>query len=218
MPDIFNASKPKKTSPTPAKSERKDGKLPAIDRIKSNIAHKSRSFASFVGLPRGLKFDTQEDEEQIILLLRRHPITNIPWMLLLVVMVVVPFIVFPTFFANWLPFRFQIVVFCFWYLFAFAYGFQQFLSWYFNVDIITNERIVSFAFPNILYREINQCRLTQVEDTSVKVGSFIRSLFDFGDIAIQTAGEVPNIFIDAVPHPTDVVEVLNELLDDIHPN
>jgi len=216
VPDIFNASKPKKDQ---SQAKKQTAVLAdKLERIKENISHKSRSFSSFIGLPNGLKFDTQEDEEQIILLLRRHPITNIPWILLLVLLVFIPIIVFPVFFSTWLPMRFQIIVFLFWYLFTFAYGFQQFLSWYFNVDIITNERIVSIVFLNILYREINQCRLTQVEDSSVKIGSFIRSLFDFGDIAIQTAGEVPNISIDAVPHPTEVVEVLNELLDDIHPN
>lgn len=38
-----------------------------------------RPLASFLMRPHGVSFETREDEEQIILFLRKHFVTNIPW-------------------------------------------------------------------------------------------------------------------------------------------
>jgi hypothetical protein len=213
MPDIFNA---KDKQPTVTKTKQVS---PIMDKIKTlgqSLSTKSRAGSAFISSPKNLKFETQEPDEKIILLLRRHPLTNIPWILLVIFMALIPPFVFQIFIANILPLRFQIIIMLAWYLLTFAVGFQNFLSWYFNVDVITDERVVSIGFPNILYREISQARLGQIEDITVTVGGFIRSLFDYGNVLVQTAGEIQDIVFDAIPHPADVAEVLNELLDKTH--
>ena len=42
-------------------------------------------------------------------------------------------------------------------------------------------------------------------------GGVARAWFDFGDVAMQTAGEQRKFTIDAVPEPNRVVKILNEL-------
>ena len=210
MPDIFNAKQNNQNQSTP------NPKTSVVDIIKTlsqTLTTKSRAGSAFISSPEKLTFETQEPDEKIILLLRRHPLTNIPWILLVIFMASVPPLIFQIFISNILPLRFQFIIYLVWYLLTFAVGFQNFLSWYFNVDIITDQRVVHIGFPNILYREINQARLTQIEDISVKVGGFIRSLFDYGDVLVQTAGEIQDIVFDAIPHPADVAEALNELLE-----
>jgi hypothetical protein len=209
VPDIFNASTDKKI---PTETSMPKSPPVEIDKIKTEISNKSRAFASFLTFPFKVKFETQEDDEKIILLLRRHPLTNVPWLLLVVIMAIAPVIVGQVLTINLIPFRFQFITVIMWYLLTFAIAFQNFLSWDFNVDLVTDQRVVHIGFPNILYREINQARLEQIQETSVKVGGFIRSLFDYGDVLVQTASEIPDILFDAIPHPAEVGELLNEIV------
>jgi len=191
MPDIFVAKKkPVKTSPP----------------------QKTNALAAFIKKPKNINFETQEKKEEIVLFLRRHWITNVPWVLVIVLMLVAP--VFLRFFPllDFLPGRFQFITLIGWYLLTTAVVFEKFLSWLFNVNIITDERIVDIDFPSLLYREISSAKIDQVQDISTKVGGFIRSLFNYGDVLIQTAGTEPEICFEAVPRPGQVAKILNQMM------
>ena len=203
MPDIFIAPNAKD-----AKKKRKKRKK------KRKIIKKepTSSLASFVPRPDNVCFETQEKKERIVLLLRRHVITNIPWVLLALLMVLTPWVVGGVISFDFVPFRYQLMSLIGWYLLTFAFVFERFLSWLFNVNILTDERVVDIDFPTILYREISSTKTDQIQDVSVKVGGFIRSLFDYGDVLIQTAGTVPEICFEAVPYPSRVAEIINDLI------
>jgi hypothetical protein len=46
---------------------------------------------------------------------------------------------------------------------------------------------------------------------TVKMGGVIRTMFNYGDVIIQTAAEIPQIEFHAVPHPDRVAAILREL-------
>lgn len=202
MPDIYVA---------PAK-RRKDRKTKKPKKEAVIRERPTSSLAAFVPRPDKVRFETQEKKEKIVLLLRRHVITNVPWVLLALLMVLVPWIVKLFISFDFIPFRYQLMSLIGWYLLTFAFVFERFLSWLFNVNILTDERVVDIDFPTILYREISSTKTDQIQDVSVKIGGFIRSLFDYGEILIQTAGTIPEICFEAVPHPTRVAEIINDLI------
>jgi len=197
MVDIYIAPKEKK----PAKKIKKPTKQRATSPL-----------AAFVAKPKNLRFETQEKKEKIILLLRRHLITNIPWLVITLALVFAPLVIIRMTPLGFLPGPYRLIITLVWYLLTFAFAFEKFLSWFFNVNIITDERIVDIDFPSILYKDISETKIDQIQDVSVKVGGFIRSLFNFGDVAIQTAGAVPEIRFEAVPNPEQVSRILNELI------
>jgi hypothetical protein len=43
------------------------------------------------------------------------------------------------------------------------------------------------------------------------MGGVVRTIFNYGDVLIQTASEVPNFEFLAVPKPDQVVKVLQDL-------
>jgi hypothetical protein len=47
--------------------------------------------------PKGVRFETQEEKEEVILFLRQHFIVNVPWILTALVLIFSPTIVFPLF-------------------------------------------------------------------------------------------------------------------------
>ena len=64
----------------------------------------------------------------------------------------------------------------------------------------------------MLYRDITEAKIDKIQDVNIKTGGYIRSLFNFGDVLIQTAGAIPEICFEDVPDPQRVSQVINQLL------
>lgn len=201
MPDVFVA-KNKEKEP---KQEKKVTE--AFFRKRT-----TNPLAAFVVRPKGINFENQEKGEKIILILRRHWLTNLPWLLITGLMILAPIILryFPL--LDFLPPRFQVVSVFIWYLLTLAFVFEQFLSWFFNVNIVTDERIVDMDFYSLIYKEISHCKIDRVQDVTYKMGGVIRTLFNYGDVLIQTAADRPVFEFQAVPRPALVVKKLNDLI------
>lgn len=167
--------------------------------------------SAFCYYPKKVNFINQDPEEEIILLLRKHPITNVGWILTAIGLAILPAFlsVFPFFEA--LPFGFRIISTIVWYMIVFAFVLEEYLSWFFNVNIITDERIIEIDFLNLIYRELTDADIDNIEDVTVKVGGGIRTFANFGDVEIQTAAEIVQITFEAVPRPDVVTKVLREL-------
>jgi uncharacterized membrane protein YdbT with pleckstrin-like domain len=210
MPDIF-ISKDK------VEEEKKEHPREVLEHLPRGRArhqlpgHRHNPLSSFFYFPDGVRFVAQDPEEKIVLLLRKHPITNIPWIVITIFMLFAPAVLsfFPI--IEFLPERFQFVTVLGWYAITVAFAFEKFLSWFFNVYVITDERIFDVDFVNLVYREIAEANIDQIQDVNVKVGSAIRTVFNYGDILIQTASAQPNIEFEACPNPDRVAQVIREL-------
>jgi membrane protein YdbS with pleckstrin-like domain len=179
------------------------------DELFENSSSKSLTFATF---PDQVTFETQEIKEEIILLLRRHAITNVGWLFLVFVMLILPFgaFAFPPF--EILPPNFKIMTIVLWYLFTAAVVFENFLSWYFNVYIITDERLVDVDFFSLIYKRISETKIDKIQDVSYSQGGFMQSFFNYGKILIQTAAEQQEFEFEAVPQPARVTKIINQLI------
>jgi hypothetical protein len=173
--------------------------------------HTNNPLSAFCYFPDHVKFVGTDSEERIVLLLRKHAITNIPWIFLSIILFFTPIVGLMFGFLITAPINFLTVGLIFWYLITLAFTFEKFLAWYFNVYIITDERVFDVDFLNLVYRELTDANIDQIQDVTVRVGSVIRTVFDYGDIIIQTAAQIPQIEFDAVPHPDRVAEILREL-------
>lgn len=201
MPDIFVGST-EKNKPAPSKK---------IETRKIILKHPLGFFSAFALNPHQLRYEAQEADEKIVLFLRRHFFTNVSWLLVSFCLVLVPLFAFSFSSFNFIPLGFRFMGLIGWYLLTFAFAFERFLSWFFNVNIVTNQRIIDVNFPNILYKDISETKLENVQDISSKTGGFIRSFLNYGDVLIQTAGALPELNFEAVPRPDKVTEVINDL-------
>jgi hypothetical protein len=201
MPELFSSSKNEVKKPI-TKKKPLYKELPMQER---------RPLSSFLMRPDGVHFETKEEEEEIILFLRKHWVTNIPWMFISILMFATPLVVSSFGILDPVPSNFRFVFYMIWYLVSMAYSLESFLTWFFNVYIITDERIVDVDFYNLTYKEVSDANLDKIEDVTYKMGGVIRTLFNFGDVLIQTAAEVTNFDFLAVPYPDKVVKVLQDL-------
>jgi len=167
--------------------------------------------AAYCYNPTHVHFIGADRDEKVHLLLRRHPITNVPWILssILLIFLPLPLVYFPL--LTFMPERFVIVTILFWYLATSAYILERFITWFFNVYIVTDERVFDVDFHNLVYREISDANIDAIQDVTVIIGSVIRTTLDYGDVVIQTSAEIPQIEFQAVPHPDQVAQVLRDL-------
>ncbi len=216
MPDVFNTSlnkhqtsthkAVKKTATESNSSQKKTTKQTSIDDKPSN-----NPLGAYLYRPDKVSFINEDPEEKVILLLRKHPITNLRWLTLSFIMLIAPAFLSVLSLFEFIPESFQLILLLLWYMITTAFIFEQFLSWFFHVNIITDERIVEVDFINLLYREITDANIDKIEDVTVEIGGAVRTFLNYGNVVIQTASEVPRINFEAVPHPDKVSRVLREL-------
>ncbi len=180
-----------------------------VDQITGKSGH---PFSAFLPRPKHLSFEGQYDNEEIILLLRKHLITQINWVLAIIAMILAPLVLMGFPLIDFLPSRFQFVVILMWYLLVFAFFLESFLGWYFHVFILTDKRVVDIDFYNLIYREVSVASIEKIEDVTVKVGGVIQTIFDFGIVVIQTAAQMSQLEFEYVPQPGKVSEVLKQLI------
>lgn len=197
MPDIFINPEGEEQEKKPQKH-----KLPG---------HSHNPLSSYCYYPDNIDFETKEKEERVVLFLRQHPIILLPRILVVLLMIFAPGVlgVFPL--LSFLPANFKVISVLGWYLVTTAFALESFLTWFFNVYILTDERIVDIDFVNLIYKEVSDANIDKIQDVTYKMGGAIRTVFNYGDVFIQTASEVPNFEFLAVPKPDEVAKILQNL-------
>jgi hypothetical protein len=173
---------------------------------------------SFAVNPAHLRFETQEKTEKVILFLRQHFIVNVPWIVGTTLLFIAPTVIFPILFRALslnmaFPAAYYVVGTMFWYLATFGFALSSFIGWFFNIYIVTNERIVDIDFFYLLYKKFSQAELTKIQDINYTSGGILAAMFNFGNIVVETAGEAPNIDLELIPFPEKVVETIRGLME-----
>ncbi|TSC65718.1 MAG: hypothetical protein CEO21_350 [Microgenomates group bacterium Gr01-1014_80] len=176
-------------------------------------------FPAYVENPANCRFEGQDVDEKIFLLLRAHPITNLKWIIPAVLIFFIPFALPPILislgFEELLSFpaaylsAFIVIN----YLLVLVITFEGFLYWYFNVYLVTAKNIVDVDFHSILFKNIDLAPLANVEDTSSSMAGILSSIFNYGNVVVQTAGAAENIDFRDVPNPHRVSDFI---LDQAH--
>lgn len=174
--------------------------------------------SSFCQNPKNVSFQTQKEQETIILFLRSHAITNLSWLLITFILIVLPPIIL-TFLSNsgfnFLLFpsagRFMTVFSLFYYLLVSSYVFISFLHWFYNVFMVTSERVVDIDYSDIVIHNIAVTSLSHVQDVNYTQSGFIPTFFNYGDLFVQTAGNEMNFEALSIPKPREATDIIGEL-------
>lgn len=176
--------------------------------------------AAFAVNPADVRFETQEKDEEVVLFLRQHPIVNVPWIAITIALVLGPPVLFPLFLPRLpvpLPPAYLLVGTLAWYVGTAGFALFHFLHWFFNIYIVTNERIIDIDFQYLLFKRFSQAELGRIQDITYASGGIFATVFRYGNVYVQTAAEVPNIEFLAVPRPDEVVERIRSLTEDTAP-
>lgn len=165
-------------------------------------------------------FPNQRNDEKIFIYSKRHIIDYLFFIIVLSFLALLPVIVLPLTIGNFIATGFLSDVYArdttallvaSYYLILEIVFLTSWILYYFNAIVVTDERVVEIRQIGLFSREINELTYEQIEDVTCKVGGFLNTLFEVGDIEIQTAGPERNFIIKEVPKPYVTVEIILEL-------
>lgn len=226
MPDIFigdNSAPIKEDAPaeeTPEKVPQADGAKKTQEASKIPPKHNhTHFFAAYCEKPPTVDFKEKLENEELLLLLRKHFVTNIPWILKAIFLALVPPVLGilnsgGLINLDFLPGNYFTMLVVFYYLIIFGYIFTSYLTWFYNISLVTTQRIIDIDFSSIVFENVAATKLSQVEDVSYSQIGVIRSVFDYGNVLVQTAAHVDEFEFKAVPHPEKVITIINDLIGD----
>jgi uncharacterized membrane protein YdbT with pleckstrin-like domain len=141
------------------------------------------------------RFPGQRDHEEIFTVIHRH------WFNILSHFVTILLLGFGTLFffflspvvTEWMGWELSLSLISFitstMLLFLWVYAFFIWIDYYFDVWVITDERILNIEQRGLFTRVISEVNLEKVQDVTTKVGGFFPTILNYGDIFIQTAGQ-----------------------------
>ena len=209
-PEKIKPQFPSKTK-TPLRHKPKTSSANYAQRVYDLLGHTKTPFSSFLVRPKFLSFREIDEQEEIYLAMRAHWFTNVRWVFTTILMLLVPIALnYFSYFHN-LPLKYQFILTLYWYCFTFIFAFEKFLFWYFNIFLVTNERVVDIDFINMFNKHFAEADLNVIQDVSSSVRGIFGTIFNFGDVLIQTASEINQISFDKIPNPEKVIKLLRDL-------
>ncbi len=212
MPTLFDSAT--NANPAPAVPKPSANTSPALSSEHTPMT----PLTSFAVHPDSVRFETQEEKETVVLFLRQHFIVNVPWILIAFLIAIAPTVIFPIV-IHILPVSFSIPVgyivvgTALWYVATFGFVLAKFLGWFFNIYIVTNERVIDIDFFYLLYKKFSEAELNKIQDISFTSGGIFAAIFNYGNVKIETAGEAPNLEFEMIPYPERVVETIRSLTE-----
>ena len=87
------------------------------------------------------------------------------------------------------------------------------LKWYYTVNIVTDQRIVVIKMDNAFYHSYAEAQLEKIEDVTHTNIGVLGTVFDVGDVHIDTAGHGVDFHLRMLPRPRELQDVINDLLE-----
>lgn len=93
-------------------------------------------------------------------------------------------------------------------IFIWMFYFLRWTDYYLDVWLITNKRIIDIEQRGIFRRKVTSITYDRIQDVTVVTDGVIQTLFHFGKIHLQTAGERRKIILRDAPMPEEVKKII----------
>jgi hypothetical protein len=164
-----------------------------------------------------LPFDRQANEN-VLLFARRHPVF-LAWQLTkLGIAGLVPFIavivivgVAGGFGETWGTILELIAAA--WLIF---WAIKAYFAWYRyqnDIWVVTNQRVIDSVKKHWFHHQMASADLVDVEDISTRKEGVFPTMFNFGDLLLQTAGEQSKFVLSGIPEPSKVLALVDQTRD-----
>jgi hypothetical protein len=93
---------------------------------------------------------------------------------------------------------------------------RAYFGWYsysHDIWVVTNQRIVDANRPSWFKSRLASADLVDVQDIAVEQSGPLQTMLHYGNVRCQTAGERENFVLGGIPHPTNVLAVVDSTRD-----
>jgi len=170
---------------------------------------------SFIKNPRNTSYQGRDEDENVILVVRKSLIAIYGWVFTFILFLIIPLLLVPM--LSDLEFEGRKLlgtgfIYCltaFWYLFSFGFAFQSFLNWYFEVLLVTNKKVIDIDHA---CTNISETTLRNIQDVTSKMHSNWEHVLNIGSVHIQTAAEREEFEFDFIDNPSFVRDAISDLI------
>lgn len=163
--------------------------------------------------------------ERIIIIIRKHWIIFLLNILRSILLLLIPIAVYwflrstiPTVFEGEF-FRVMLILFgSIYYLLIWLFLFIRFIDLYLDVWIVTNIRIINVNQKGMFSRVEAEHKLEKIQDITTEVHGIGATVFNYGDLHVQTAGESQRFIFTGAPDPYALKKSISDLLENLKKN
>ena len=161
------------------------------------------------------------EKERIFLIKRRHwfflftSILSIAFFFIIFIILMIALVFIPISWPEWAesisPFNIKMVLvflISLFLLFIWTLMFVVFTHYYLDCWIVTNERTIHTELRGFFSRIFSSVNHDKIQDITVDVRGFFATIFKFGDLHIQTAGEFREYVCRHIPDPYQTKEII----------
>lgn len=166
-------------------------------------------------------FPGQQDNEEILLVIRQHWMVFVSrlilWFLFVVILMGIDYFI-PRYAPVLLtpPYGEIIALIKNIYLMFLLLGLlMMWVIYYLNLQIVTNERVVDVDQHSLLHHKISEVYLSRVQDVTAEIKGLLPTFFNYGNVHIQTAGETERFVFSRIPNPAAVAKLISDLYEQL---
>ncbi|SRR6266404_4486447 len=91
--------------------------------------------------------------------------------------------------------------------------FLIFIFHYLNIQVITNLRVVDVTQEGLFSHTISELHIDKIEDATSQTNGILGTMFNYGDVYVQTAGAVERFEFNNVPNPAGIEKMVLDLYE-----
>lgn len=163
-------------------------------------------------------FPGKESDEKVVALVRRHWIVISGDLLVHFIGLIIPagglivlYYFYPSIFETFF-YPIVVLLLSLYYLFVCCSLFKKWVDYYYDVWIITDRRLIDVEQKGFFTHLVSELTLDKIQDVSIEIKGMIPSMFNFGNINVQTAAEVEKFSLEKIPAPNQVEALLLQTL------
>ena len=180
----------------------------------------TRNKACWLLISNGMYIPLEEGEE-ILTKVHRHWIFIALRVLLLGLLLIAPVILVPLIasigvFTVVTPGAGALIaLWSLWALVCWAIFWQFWTTYYMDIWIVTNHRLIDIDYQRLFDREISILRLDRVQDITTRVQGVFGTVLKYGSVVVQTAGTSEEFVIDQIANPEALRDSISHVVSEL---
>jgi len=155
------------------------------------------------------EFEGQRDNEEIIFVLRKHWISLFKPSFWLFLGLLIVFIVLRIAGAS----SFSAYAFFIWLFIGGTYWLYNWIVWLRDIYILTDQRIIDRDQKSLFSYSVSEAPLENIQEISWEKTGFFSTIFNYGNIYVQTAGSKEKIVFENIAAPRQMKDRILALRD-----
>lgn len=101
------------------------------------------------------------------------------------------------------------VLWALWGLVLWAMFWQFWTTYYMDIWVVTNKRVIDIDYQRLFDRNISIIRLDRVQDVATHVQGIVGTILRYGSVVVQSAGSEKEFVIDQIANPEALRDVIS---------